>query len=106
MESGQPAWITDVVRDPNFPRAPFAAKAGLHGAFAFPISSGNAVLGAIEFFTQNILEPDDDLLKMMATIGTQVGQFIERQRLEQRILVLQGNGGKEAPKKEQVSPGT
>lgn len=106
MQSGQPAWITDVVKDANFPRAPFAAKAGLHGAFAFPICSGDAVLGAIEFFTQNILEPDDDLLKMMSTIGTQVGQFIERQRLEQRIKQLQDNGGKEEAHKTRVSPGT
>jgi hypothetical protein len=35
--SGQPAWIPDVVRDGNFPRGPFAAKADLHGAFGFPV---------------------------------------------------------------------
>src|SRR5580765_8037994 len=35
--SGAPAWIHDVLLDPNFPRAPAARGAGLNGAIAFPI---------------------------------------------------------------------
>ena len=35
--SGEPCWITDVVQDPNFPRATIAAREGLHGALCFPI---------------------------------------------------------------------
>ncbi|MBF8277031.1 MAG: Blue-light-activated protein, partial [Candidatus Brocadiaceae bacterium] len=34
--SGKPAWIIDVAADANLPRAFFAAKEGLHGAFCFP----------------------------------------------------------------------
>ena len=36
--SGTPAWIPDVVKDRNFPRAPYAAREGLHGAFGFPVT--------------------------------------------------------------------
>ncbi len=79
---GQPAWIPDVVHDSNFPRAPVAAREGLHGAFGFPIRLGGAVLGVIEFFSSEIRQPDDDLLQMMATVGSQIGQFIERKRGE------------------------
>jgi GAF domain-containing protein len=35
--TGEPAWIADVTRDPNFPRAPAAEEAGLRAAFGFPI---------------------------------------------------------------------
>ncbi len=42
--TAQPAWIPDVVADKNFPRAPIAAEAGLHGAFGFPIRSANRVI--------------------------------------------------------------
>ena len=35
--SGEPAWIPDVVRDPNFPRADIASREGLHAAFGFPV---------------------------------------------------------------------
>src|SRR5262249_1286218 len=33
---GKATWIPDVVKDPNFPRAQYAAREGLHGAFGFP----------------------------------------------------------------------
>ena len=35
--SGEPFWISDVVKDTNFPRARAAEQLGLHGAFAFPV---------------------------------------------------------------------
>jgi len=81
-EGAVPAWIPDVVRDANFPRAPFADRAGLHGAFGFPIVLGREVLGVIEFFSREIRPPDDDLLAMMGAVGSQIGQFIERRRAE------------------------
>lgn len=77
-ESGQPAWIIDVVKDKNFPRAPIAAKEGLHAAFAFPIKIGTTVLGVMEFFHRETQEPDKELLQMFGAIGIQVGQFIQR----------------------------
>ena len=81
--SGRPAWIEDVTRDPNFPRAGAAEAAGLHAAFAFPILHGHQVLGVMEFFSRDIRTPDEDLLQMVASIGGQFGQFIERKRMEE-----------------------
>ena len=78
--SGEPAWIPDVVIDTNFPRAASAASEGLHGAFAFPIRRGREVLGVIEFYSRELQEPDADLLARIAALGSQIGQFIERQR--------------------------
>jgi PAS domain S-box-containing protein len=82
-KDGQAAWIEDVVRDGNFPRAPIAAQARLHGGFGFPIRFGDDALGVIEFFTHRVVARDRDLLDAMSTVGNQVGQFIHRQRLEQ-----------------------
>jgi signal transduction histidine kinase/DNA-binding response OmpR family regulator/HPt (histidine-containing phosphotransfer) domain-containing protein len=76
--SGMPAWIRDVTKDSNFPRAPVAAQVGLHGAFGFPVRIGNDIGGVMEFFSREIQRPDKSLLGMMAAIGTQFGQFIER----------------------------
>jgi signal transduction histidine kinase/integral membrane sensor domain MASE1/CheY-like chemotaxis protein len=80
--SGEPVWIADVVVDTNFPRAPVAANEGLHSAFAFPIRSAREVLGVIEFFSRDLKQPDADLLARIAALGSQIGQFIERQRAE------------------------
>jgi len=83
--SRQPAWIADVTRDANFPRAPIAGEEGLHGAFGFPILVGDEVRGVMEFFNREIHEPDAELLGTMASIGGQIGQFIERTRAEAAV---------------------
>jgi len=87
-QSGRPAWIEDVTRDGNFPRAAVAAREGLHGAFGFPIVLGGSVLGMLEFFSREIREPDHDLLELLATIGSQIGQFVERKRAEGELSTL------------------
>ncbi len=87
--NGQPAWIPDVVKDTNFPRAPVAAKVGLHGAFGFPVRIGKNIYGVIEFFSHEIREPDGNLLDMVAEIGLKVGQFVERQRTESELQQAQ-----------------
>jgi PAS domain S-box-containing protein len=83
--SREPMYIPDVVRDANFPRAPIAARDVLHAAFGFPILLRSEVLGVMEFFSYEIRQPDQDLLDMMTTIGSQIGQFIERKRAEDAL---------------------
>ncbi len=82
---GQPVWIPDVTADPNFPRSPLAVQEGLHGAFACPVRVEGEILGVIEFFSRRVQQPDEDLLEMMATIGGQIGQFMERRRTEEEL---------------------
>ncbi len=82
---GKAAWIPDVARDQNFPRAPEAARDGLHGAFGFPIVGSRGFLGVMEFFSPEIREPDDDLLQMFDAVGRQIGQFIERKTAEAEL---------------------
>lgn len=81
--TGEPARINNVTTDPNFPRAPVAERVGLHGGFGFPILLGNEVLGVLEFFSREIREPDDGLLRMVSSIGGQIGQFTKRKRDEE-----------------------
>jgi len=79
----KPAWIPDVTKDENFPRAPAAAAEGLHAAFAFPILFGDKFLGVMEFFSHEIRKPDDELLATFSGIGSQIGQFLEQKRGEE-----------------------
>jgi two-component system, sensor histidine kinase and response regulator len=84
----KPAWIPDVVRDANFPRAEVASREGLHGALGIPIVFGRDFLGVLEFFSREIRQPDDPLLEMLATVGSQIGQFSERQTAEDELATL------------------
>jgi len=79
--SGKPTWISDYA-DTNFPRARVAVTEGLHAAFAFPICFRKRFLGVMEFFSCEIREPDEDLLKVFASVGSQIGQFIQRKEAE------------------------
>jgi diguanylate cyclase (GGDEF)-like protein/PAS domain S-box-containing protein len=83
-DSRRPAFIVDVLEDDNFPRAPAAAEAGLHGAICFPLVSDEDRLGVIEFLTSAIGQSDEKLLDSLASIGTQVGQHLTvlRERAE------------------------
>jgi PAS domain S-box-containing protein len=82
-ELGKPAWVNNVSADDNFPRAGVATREGLSCAFGFPILLGDEVWGEIEFFSPEIREPDEELLKLVAGIGGQIGQFTQRKRAEE-----------------------
>ncbi len=84
-DSKKPTWVYDVTRDPNFPRAPYAAEADLHGGFAFPLFSRGEIDGVMELFSHKVVEPDEDLLQMVESLGSQIGLFIERLRIEQEL---------------------
>src|SRR5207302_8470440 len=81
----KPVWVENVAEDDRCPRASIAAKEGLHAAFGFPITIQHEVVGVIEFFSHEIQPPDEDLLRMMAIIGSQLGQFIVRKQMEESL---------------------
>ena len=82
-ETGEPAWISDVTHEPNFPRGAQAAEAGLHGAFAFPVGAGDDFLGVIEFFHHDVLALDEGLLAAAEAIGGDIGESVRRVRAEE-----------------------
>ena len=84
-----PVCIPDCTQEPGFVRAPAAALAGLRAAFGFPILLAKEVLGVVDLFSREVREPDQDLLEAMATIGSQIGQFIERKRAEAGLFQAQ-----------------
>lgn len=84
-ETGQPLWIANLAEDGNFPRAESAVVAGLFGGFAFPIRLQGEVLGVIEFFGGRMRQPENDILDLCATLGSLIGQSLERKKLEEQL---------------------
>jgi len=78
VKSGKAAWIIDVLKDKNFPRARQAIEIGVRAGFAFPILIGTKVVGVMEFFSEEALEPDPKLLEVMEGIGYLLGRIFER----------------------------
>ena len=80
LASGEPAWIVDVTKEANFPRAKLASNLGVGAGFAFPVLAGTEVVGVLEFFAGQAAEPDRSLLNAMNHIGVQLGRVFERQQ--------------------------
>ena len=83
---GRPHWILDVAQnDPDLPRAAAAASVGLRGGLAFPILTGTAVSGALEFYAAEVVQPDESLLEILAQVGRQLGRVVERERAAREL---------------------
>jgi two-component system, cell cycle sensor histidine kinase and response regulator CckA len=80
-----PIWIPDVARDDEFVRAEPAKVADLHGAFAFPLSGEGGPIGVLELFSHQIVDPDEDLLKLVEALGSQIGLFIQRRQIQEEL---------------------
>lgn len=85
LQDGEPVWNSDILHDPNFPRREAAGAAGLRAAFAFPARGATGILGVFEFFQREMQSPDPALLHAVATLGNQVGQFLERERVQEDV---------------------
>jgi PAS domain S-box-containing protein len=80
LASGRPAWVVDVAHDPSFLRRESAAGAGIGSAVGFPLLAGREVVGMLELFTFELVEPSDELLRLMSVIGAELGRLVERAR--------------------------
>jgi diguanylate cyclase (GGDEF)-like protein/PAS domain S-box-containing protein len=88
LTTNKPVWIADVSCEPGFKRAVAAVRAGLHGAFAFPIRVRSEIVGVMEFFIRNVRQPDTALLRVLDSIGLQIGQFIARAIAQEQLKQL------------------
>ncbi|MBD2664474.1 multi-sensor hybrid histidine kinase [Richelia sinica FACHB-800] len=81
----EPIWLPDVLEDGQFVRSQIAQKLGIRAGFGFPICSENKILGVMTFFSHKIQQPNGDLLKVLNSIGNQIGQFIQRKLTEEEL---------------------
>ena len=82
--TGRAVSIDDVAAEDS-PRALQASRAGLHAKFAFAVTNGRKVTGVIALFSQDRRSLERAMLRVMADIGSQIGQFIERRRAEEEL---------------------
>ncbi|HSW92763.1 MAG TPA: PAS domain S-box protein [Gammaproteobacteria bacterium] len=83
--SGKPYWNQNVTEDVHFLHKDAARKAHLYSGFYFPMMLQNNVFGVMEFYNRQIESPDERLLQMMAAIGPQISQFIQRKYVEDEL---------------------
>ncbi len=88
-QSGEPTWAADINEDARALGVATALDTGMRGAFHFPVISEGKTNGVLAFNSRKVREPDERLLQMVHTIGSQVGQFVVR--MEQRESIARLN---------------
>jgi PAS domain S-box-containing protein len=83
-DAGEPQWLADFAAA-GLPRSSIATTEGLHAAFGFPIQVHGGLAGVIEFYNDEIREPDEPLLRTITTISNQIGQYLERHRATEAL---------------------
>jgi serine phosphatase RsbU (regulator of sigma subunit) len=80
-----PVWIHDLCAEVDIPGEAFARAIGLHACVAFPIQHDGGLLGVLQFYDDEVVEPDGRILVMLAAIALEISQYIRRLSIESRL---------------------
>ncbi len=83
--SRRPAWVTDVRRDPNFPRRKMAQRVGIKAGFAIPVLADGKTIAVIEFFVFEQRKVDRRLIQLVSAVAAQLGEIIQRRVAEEAL---------------------
>ena len=81
-EQGAPVWLEGTYRGKKYPRGSAAAQLGIRTAVGFPIMIGDELFGVIEVFAREWRHDRQSLPNMFFAIGSEIGQFVRRKRIE------------------------
>ena len=70
-QSGQPLWIADRARGAAVSPTALSPETGENGACVFPLRAGDEIIGVLAFSSRNVREPDDRMLQVVHSIGSQ-----------------------------------
>lgn len=85
LASGQPEWTHGLERALDPHRARLARDLGMALIAAFPVMVGPSVVGVLEILAAEHEDVSPELLEAMASIGTQLGRVVERDRAERTL---------------------
>jgi DNA-binding NarL/FixJ family response regulator len=115
----QPVVVVSLPHAPPFLGRDTAVAAGLLGAVAMPAVSGDVVYAVLEFYSREILQPTETLLRSLTGMGHELGHFFAQRSGELRRqpeltvrecqvlqLASQGMSGKIIAQKLKLSPST
>jgi PAS domain S-box-containing protein len=85
IREGVPQWFTNLAEQSDYSRAEVAKELGIQTGIFIPVFVEYKVVVILEFYSDQLLESDEDLLEIMLQIGIQLGRVIERKRVEAAV---------------------
>ncbi|MEK6738767.1 MAG: PAS domain-containing protein, partial [Planctomycetota bacterium] len=81
----QPLWIKDVTQDPHYLRAAIAGEVGLKMGIGFPVIADGEVVSVFVFYSLKVEEINDNLIKLILSMLSQIGLIIKRIQAEDAL---------------------
>ena len=85
LQTEHSRWCHDFAQQPDSPRAACALSCQLRGSLGFPIVARGEILGVVELFASEVVEPDESQVQVLTKIGNQMGHFIVRKSSEEQL---------------------
>jgi PAS domain S-box-containing protein len=86
-QTGESATVSDVTADPRYLRTDLANAAALSSALVLPARAGRRTVGVIELYTRRHGPIDEEIVEAAAAVALQLGQYLERMRTEEALVV-------------------
>ncbi|MBM4055074.1 MAG: PAS domain S-box protein [Planctomycetes bacterium] len=81
----QVVWVRDVTIDKNFPRGDIARSHGLKAGLGIPVLAKDVVVAVIVFFMYEACEEDEQFIKLVSSVASQLGMAFRRKQAEERL---------------------
>jgi diguanylate cyclase (GGDEF)-like protein/PAS domain S-box-containing protein len=82
---GDRAECTHDLDDASFLRSAIVTRAGLRTAIAFPVRHAQGSVGIVACYSRDLNPPEPQLLVALATLGSQIGDFVGRARADEQL---------------------
>lgn len=84
---GKPLWIGNLSEDSSVSPIRLKSLGPLKSMLAFPVRSARRITGVVEFFGREMRQPDEEMLRVVSTLGSQTGEYIDRALSEEELRV-------------------
>jgi PAS domain S-box-containing protein len=84
-QRGELVWHALFPEQGEDPRSAAAGHAGLHAGLGVPVRTASGVVGVLTLFATAPVKPDEHLARLLTSLSAQLGQFFERQRVEETL---------------------
>lgn len=86
--TGQVVWVPDICNEINFPRNTPDIDLGIHGAVAFPVVVSGRIEAVLEFFSDQPMPEDPQMMVTFEAAARQLGIVLERHKAAESERVI------------------
>lgn len=85
LKTQRPHWVADIANDATSPRAKLCSALSIHAGVAFPIVLSGDVIAVLEFFSQQAISNDENMIDVFFVLSAQLSRVWQKREIEKAI---------------------